>query len=156
MTGTSLTVESNDSLTKDPHHVGSLTSLGAIGVLRRNKEYMCKAETALRGARTSLKDDRYVRHILLEISRSQGRNADDVSRSGIMLNPASSREWTNLSCDGDDAARLALNLAQHDNRIDVEELSSAYEKSGSLGDVQAGILLSPWRIRGWQKLKEFS
>lgn len=91
----------------------------------------------------------------MQISQCEGRNVDDATRAGIMLNPSSAREWTNLSSGGDAAAQLASKLAQRDPTMDAEELSASYEKSGSLGNVQSGILLSPWRIQGWQKLRSF-
>jgi hypothetical protein len=129
--------------------------LGAIGVLRKDKEAMQRAEDTLRSTKGNPKSDIRVRRLLMEISRSQGRNVDDVSRAGIMLNPSSSREWTNLSRGGDPPAQLALKLAQQDHTMDPEEFSATYEKSGSLGEVQSGILLSPWRVQGWQKLAQF-
>ena len=113
---------------------------------------MRQAEMGLRSTRTNTKQDGYIRHVLMQIAHCQQRNVDDVSRAGIMLNPSSAREWTNLSRGGDAAAQLALKLAQRDHTMDAEELSASYEKSESLGHVQSGILLSPWRIQGWQKL----
>jgi len=129
--------------------------LGAIGVLRKDKEAMQRAEDTLRSTKGTPKSDIRVRRLLTEISRSQGRNVDDVSRAGIMLNPSSAREWTNLSRGGDPPAQLALKLAHQDHTMGPEEFSATYEKSGSLGDVQSGILLSPWRVQGWQKLAQF-
>lgn len=116
---------------------------------------MQRAEDTLRSTKGTPKSDKRVRRLLTEISRSQGRNVDDVSRAGIMLNPSSAREWTNLSRGGDPPAQLALKLAHQDHTMDPEEFSATYEKSGSLGDVQSGILLSPWRVQGWQKLAQF-
>jgi hypothetical protein len=106
----------------------------------------------LRNIKSSPKRDRNVRRLLMEISRSQGRDVDDVSRAGVMLNPSSARDWTNLSQGADAPAQMALKLAQKDFTMDMDELSQTYEKSGSLGDIQSGILLSPWRIKGWEKL----
>ena len=146
------TVQSNSSLSKDPQHVDSFASLGIVGVLTHDQQAMQQAEVGLRCTRTNSKQDGYIRRVLMQISECQQRNIDDVARAGIMLNPSSAREWTNLSRGGDAAAQLALRLAQRDHTMDTEELSSSYEKSGSLGDVQSGILLSPWRIQGWQKL----
>lgn len=139
-------------MSKDSEHIESLASLGAIGVLYHDRAAMKRAETALRSTRVNTKQDGYVRRVLMQISKCEGQNIDDVPRAGIMLNPSSAREWTNLSRGGDAAAQLALKLAQRDHTMDTEELSASYEKSGSLGDVQSGILLSPWRIQGWQKL----
>jgi hypothetical protein len=114
---------------------------------------MQQAESMLHNVKTNPKQDRDIRRLLMEISRSQGRDVNDVSRAGVMLNPSSAREWTNLSKGGDAPAQMALKLAQRDFTMDMEELSQTYEKSGSLGDIQSGILLSPWRIEGWEKLK---
>lgn len=69
-----------------------------------------------------------------------------------MLNPSSAGEWTNLSKGADAAAQMALKLAQRDFTMDTDELSQTHEKSGWRGDIQSGILLSPWRVGGWQKL----
>ena len=149
-------VQSNGSSSKDSQHVDSFASLGTVGVLTHNQQAMQQAEMRLRSTRTNTKQDGHIRRVLMQISECQGRNIDDVSRSGIMLNPSSAREWTNLSRGGDAAAQLALRLAQRDHTMETEELSASYEKSGSLGDVQSGILLSPWRIQGWQKLGTFN
>ena len=150
------TVQSNSSLSKDPQHVGSFVSLGAVGVLTNDQQAMRQAEMGLRSRRTTTKQDGYIRRVLMQISECQERDIDDVSRAGIMSNPSSAREWTNLSRGGDAAAQLALRLAQRDHTMETEELSATYERSGSLGGVQAGILLSPWRIQGWQKLGSFN
>jgi hypothetical protein len=101
------------------------------------------------------KQNRHVRRVLMAISQYQGRSVEDVFRTNIMLNPSSAREWTNLSLGGDAVAQLALKLAHRDFTMDTEDLSVSYEKSGSLEDVQSGILLSPWRVQGWEKLKCF-
>jgi hypothetical protein len=145
----------DSSLSKDPEHVGSLASLGAVGILKHDQNAMHQAETKLRKTRTNAKEDAYIRRVLIEIAKCQGRNVDDVSRAGIMLKPSSAREWTNLSRDGDVVVQLALKLAQGDRTMDTEELSALYEKSGSIGDVRSGIFLSPWRVQGWQKLRSF-
>lgn len=116
---------------------------------------MEKAARTLRNMKLDAKQNRHVRHVLVAISQYQGRSIDDVSRINIMLNPSSVREWTNLSLGSDAAAQLALRLAHQDFTMDVEELSVSYEKSGSLNDVQSGILLSPWRVQGWEQLKCF-
>jgi hypothetical protein len=113
---------------------------------------MQQAENVLHVIKPNSEQDRNVRRLLVEISRCQGRNINDVSRAGVMLNPSSVREWTNLSLGGDAPAQMALKLAQRDYTMDMDELSQTYEKSGSLGDIQSGILLSPWRTEGWRKL----
>jgi hypothetical protein len=114
---------------------------------------MRQAENNLRISKPNHKDDRDVHHLLIEIARSQGRNVDDVSRTGVMLNPSSAQEWGNLAQGGDAAAQMALKLAQRDNSIERDDLVEIYDKSGELGNIQSGILLSPWRAEGWQKLK---
>jgi superkiller protein 3 len=144
---------SNTSLVKDPHHIDALCSLGAIGILRNDKNAMHHAEKTLRNTKGTPQTNKQVRHLLMEISRKQGQNIDDISRAGIMLNPSSAREWINLSLNGDATSQLALKLTSQDHTMDTEEYSMIYEKSGSLGDVQSGILFSPWRLQGWQKLK---
>ena len=151
--GMSTSDYTNGSLGKNPRHVDALSSLGAIGVLKNNNDAMHHAENTLRSTKCNSKTDKTVRRLLMEISRSQGRNVDDVSRVGIMLNPSSAWEWTNLSRGDDASAHLAMKLAQRDQTLNTEEFSATYEKSGSLGAIQSGILLSPWRIQGWQILK---
>ena len=116
---------------------------------------MQQAEIILRSIRTNTEQDGSIHRLLMQISKCQKRDIDDVSRVGIMLNPWSAREWTNLSRHGDAAQQFALRLAQRDQTMDMEELSALYEKSGSLGDIQSGILLSPWRAQGWHKLRSF-
>jgi len=144
------------SLIKEPQHVVSLASLGTFGVLKHDKDAMGQSETALRNAKVIAKDGVNIRKLLMAISRIQGRNTDDVARASIMTDPSSAREWANLSHGGDATAQLAVKLAQHDHTIDTDELSALYEKSGSMGDIQSGVLLSPWRIEGWQKLRSIS
>ena len=133
-----------------------MLSLGAIGVLHNDQDAMQKAEQTLVCLRPDPPVDRSVSQVLTEIGRSQGQAVNDVSRTGIMLDPSSACAWSDLSRGCDVLARLALKLAQQDHTMDAEELSGCYEKSRSLDDVQSGILLSPWRIEGWLKLKAFS
>jgi superkiller protein 3 len=146
-------VRTNCSLSKNPKHIGALTSLGAIGVLTNDQNTMEKAARTLRSMKLDAKQNQHVRYVLAAISQYRGRGVDDVSRTNIVLNPSSAREWTNLSLGGDAASQLALKLAYRDFTMSTEDLSVSYEKSGSLGDVQSGILLSPWRVQGWEKLK---
>lgn len=153
MNGTTHLTVPNKSLAKEPHHIDALCSLGAIGVLRNDKNAMHHAEKTLRNTKGTPQTNKRIRHLLMEISRKQARNIDDVSRAGIMLNPSSAREWTNLSHNSDAASQLALKLASQEHTMETEEYSIIYEKSGSLGDIQSGILFSPWRQQGWQKLK---
>lgn len=141
------------SLAKHPQHINSLTAFGAFGVLTNNENAMRQAENNLRISKLIHKDDRDVHHLLIEIARSRGRNVDDVSRTGVMLNPSSAKEWGNLAQGGDAAAQMALKLAQRDNSIERDDLVEIYDKSGKLGNIQSGILLSPWRAEGWHKLK---
>jgi hypothetical protein len=149
-------VRADFSLIKEPQHVGSLASLGTFGVLDHDNDAMQQSETALRNAKVTTKDGVNVRKLLMAISKIQGRNTDDVARASIMSDPSSAREWANLSRGGDATAQLAVQLAQHDHTMDTDELSTLYEKSGSIGDIQSGVLLSPWRIQGWQKLSSLS
>lgn len=114
---------------------------------------MRQAENKLRIIKPNHKEDRDVHRLLVEIARSQGRNVDDVSRTGVMVNPSSAQEWGNFAQGRDAAAQMALKLAQRDNSIDRDDLAQIYDKSGELGNIQSGILLSPWRAEGWQKLK---
>lgn len=92
----------------------------------------------------------------MAISKIQGKNIDDVARASIMMDPSSAREWANLSLGGDATAQLAVKLAHHDHTMETDELSALYEKSGSMGDIQSGVVLSPWRVQGWQKLRSLS
>jgi hypothetical protein len=142
---------------KDPKHVDALSSLGAIGILQNDKQMMQTAENALRGAETTFRETKNVRQLLTELSRSQGKNIDDVSRAGIILNPSTAQNWINLAgARGHDApVQFALKLARLDRTLGTEEVSMIYEKSKSFGDVQSGVLLAPWRIEGWQRLESF-
>lgn len=133
----------------------SLASLGTIGILTNQTGAMQRVEAQMRKLRSETRSDQVTSMLLMELSRKLGADTDDVSRVGIMLNPSSSLEWTNLSQGEDAIAQLALQLAQRDPTMGSEELSMAYEKSGSLGDVQSGILICPWRVQGWQKLNLF-
>jgi len=146
----------NDSLTKEPQHVGSLASLGALGILNGDTNAMQQSETSLRNTKINAKDNTNIRKLLTAISKIRGRNIDDVARASIMMDPSSAREWANLSRGGDVTAKLAVKLAQHDHTMEIDDLSALYEKSGSMGDIQSGILLAPWRIQGWQKLRSSS
>jgi hypothetical protein len=130
-----------------------LTAFGAFGVLANNENAMRQAENKLRIIKPNHKEDRDIHGLLVEIARSQGSNVDDVSRTRVVLNPSSAQEWGNLAQDGDTAAQMALKLAHWDNSIDRDDLAQIYDKSGELGNIQSGILLSPWRAEGWQKLK---
>jgi hypothetical protein len=121
--------------------------------LTHNRTAMERAENGLRRVRSDSRVDEDAEQVLRAISKSLGRDVDDVSRVQIMLDPTSAREWTHLSRGEDAVAQLALKLAQRDQTMDTEDLSKAYEKSGALGDLQSGILLSPWRFEGWQKLR---
>jgi hypothetical protein len=144
-------------LAKDPKHVDALCSLGAIGVLQGDKETVQMVEGSLRNTDITSKQSKHVRHLLTELSRSQGKNIGDVSRAGIMLNPSAAQNWINLSRGSGDAPGLfALKLAQQDRTMSAEEISVIYEESGSIGHVQSAILLTPWRVEGWQKLKSYS
>jgi hypothetical protein len=116
---------------------------------------MQTAENALRNTETTSKETKYVRRLLTELSRSQGKNVDDVSRAGIMLNPSAAQNWINLAGGRDAPVQFALKLVQLDRTLSTEEVSIIYEKSVSLGDVQSGVLLTPWRIEGWQKFDSF-
>ena len=114
---------------------------------------MQQSETSLRNAKVNPKDNVNIRKLLMAISKIQGRNIDDVARASIMTDPSSAREWANLSLGGDAMAQLAVKLAHHDHTIETDELSALYEKSGTMGDIQSGVLLSPWRVQGWRKLR---
>jgi hypothetical protein len=142
-------------LTNDPKHVDALSSLGAIGILQNNKQMMQTAENALRNTETTSGETKSVRQLLTELSWSQCKNVDDVSRAGIMLNPSAAQNWINLGGSRAAPVRFALKLVQLDHTLGTEEVSIIYEKSISLGDVQSGVLLTPWWIEGWQKLNSF-
>ena len=118
---------------------------------------MQTAENALRSTETASRETKYVRQLLTELTRSQGKNVDDVSRAGIMLNPSAAQNWINLAAArGHDApVQFALKLAQLDRTLGTEEVSIIYDKGISLGDVQSSVLLAPWRIEGWQRLNSF-
>ena len=141
---------------KDPQHIGSLCSLGAFGAVNRDEHAMQQAETSLRDAKVTAKENIDVRKLLMVMSELRGRNADDVARASIMVDPSSAREWANLSHGGDATAQLAAKLAQRDHTIETDELSELYEKTGLVGDIQSGVLLSPWRVEGWKKLRSQS
>ena len=141
------------SLKREPVHIPSLASLAAIGILNNDSVLLQRAETSLRSRRTGLLKDGSLDTLLMEISRLQGRNIRDVSRTGIMLDPSSVREWSNLSNGGDIPSRFARVLAQQDNAMSTEEVSMIYAKTGCLGDIQCSILLSPWRVNGWYALE---
>jgi hypothetical protein len=144
-------------LAKDPKHVDALCSLGAIGVLQGDKETVQTVESRLRNTDITSKQSKHVRHLLTELSRSQGKNIGDVSRAGIMLNPSTAQNWINISGGSGDAPGLfALKLAQQDRTMCAEEISAIYEKSGSIGHVQSAVLLTPWRVGVWQKLKSIT
>ena len=142
------------SLARYPLHVESLTSLGAIGLLTENDDFMNQAEMGLRRASLKSPHDNNVPKVLREIARSKGHDADDVYRAQVMLNPASAGAWSGLGNGRDvNVQQLALKLARLDKTIATEELSELYERSGSLVDIQSGILLCPWRIEGWEQLR---
>jgi hypothetical protein len=144
------------SLEKDPENIQSLLSLGTIGVLRGDQYSMDNTKHRLARLRTDPSIDQSIGRMLTEIGHSQNQAANDISRAGIMLDPSSARAWGKISRGGDASAHMALKLAQRDNTMNTDELTSCYEKSGNLGDVQSGVLLCPWQIEGWHKLKGFS
>ena len=109
--------------------------------------------TALRELSPSSARPADIHSLLAELSRQEGGKADDVSRGALMVDPSLPREWINLSKGGDAVAELGLRLASRHPNISTEGMAEVYEKRGSLGSVQSTILLSPWRARGWQKLK---
>jgi len=150
-------VANHISLARYPLHVDSLTSLGAIGRLAENEDFMDQAEMGLRRANLMSPHDNKVPKVLREFARSKGHDFDDVYRAQVMLNPASASAWSGLD-NGHDVTvqRLALKLARLDKTTITEELSEFYESSGSLVDIQSGILLCPWRIEGWKQLSWFS
>jgi hypothetical protein len=142
----------NCSLEKDPKHIGSLCAFGAIAVRKNDVAAIQKVETALRSMASSPKN-RQAREFLSGISISTGQNVDDFSRVGILLDPSSAVEWIKLSKGGDAVADLSLKLASRDPTIDTEDMARICEASESRGALQSGILLSPWRVEGWKKLK---
>lgn len=140
------------SLVKDPKHIGALFSLASVGLLQRDMGLVASVKTALRELSSSSRVSTVIHTVLEEICRIEEGDLNDVSRAAIMLDPSSGKEWRNLSKGGDAIARLALKLASRDPKITTEEMSLTFEKSESLGYVQSGLLLSPWRLRGWRKL----
>ena len=153
---TVLAASTDCSLKKEPFHIPSFASLGVIGILTHDPVPLQRVENGLRSRRTESVKDGSLDRLLMEISRVKGRNIPDVSRTGIMLDPSSVREWSNLSNCGDVPSRFARVLAQRDNAMYTEEVSMVFEKTGCLGDIQSAILLSPWRVSGWHALEVFS
>jgi len=136
----------------DSHHIRSLCAFGAISVLKNDIKGIHIVEAALRGMASSPKRHE-IRELLSQISLSARQNADDVSRVGILLDPSSATEWIRLSRGGNAVADLSLKLALRDPTIETEDMARIYEASEWLGAVQSAILLSPWRVQGWTKLK---
>jgi len=118
---------------------------------------MDRAEMGLRRANLMSQHDKKVLRVLREIARSKGNDSDDVYRAQVMLNPASASAWSGLDNGHDEnVQQLVLKLARLDKMTITEELSEFYDSSGSLVDIQSGILLCPWRIEGWKQLRWFS
>jgi len=134
--------------------MGALCALASINLALGDKHDLPSVLTTLRELSTSSHNAAEMHTLLTAIARLEGRKIEDVSRTEIMLDPSLSREWINLSKGGDPVANMALKLAARDPQVSIEEMALAYEISGSLGSLQSGILLSPWRAQGWRKLNK--
>lgn len=74
------------------------------------------------------------------------------------MRPGVSSTWAKLADTADDVypADMALNLAKTDNHFDANELSKAFEGTGTIEDDLMAIFVAPWRPDAWKLLEEDS
>lgn len=74
------------------------------------------------------------------------------------MRPGVSSTWAKLADTADDVypTDLALNLVKVDDRFDANELSKAFERTGTIEDDLMAVVIAPWREEAWKMLEEDS
>jgi len=72
------------------------------------------------------------------------------------MRPGASSTWAKLADTSDHAypTDMALNLARIDDHFDANELSQAFQRTGTIEDDLMAIVIAPWRQEAWKSLDD--
>ena len=154
-----------ESVEKHPEHVGSVVLLGAMAALDEDLDTMDAVKDDLQALRAKSTLDAIqlarVEKILDSIAMTGGvEEAKKEVKRTIVLSPSKAHGWAQLADFSEDVfpAQMALKTAEKAvpplGPLSAVNLAVAFAGTGSFGDAQRAIVLTPWVKAGWNALAE--